>query len=132
MANLETSLTFAAYEDELKDYLGIPLADTSEDVSLEGWWAAAVTYGDLWLDNPFVDSDGLDLPIPLGVIMGVKEWVRLARAWKLSQVSPGVASVKTDNLTLSFGNLGDGSMPVAIFSNAAKPFWRPSRCKIWR
>jgi hypothetical protein len=132
MANLETSLPFATYKDELKDYLEIAIADASEDTSLEGWWNSAVRYGDLWLAQPFVDSLGADLPIPLGVIMGVKEWVRMARAWKRSGVTPGVTQTKTDNLTLSFGNVGDGSMPIAAITNAAKPHWRPSRKKIWR
>lgn len=131
MANLETSLPFATYEDELKDYLGIALTDTSEDVSLEGWWNAAVRYGDLWLANAFVDSGGVDLPIPLGVIMGVKEWVRLTRAWKLSQASPGVASVKTDNLTVSFANLSS-PQALLVIHTASKDLWRPSRCSIWR
>ncbi len=131
MANLETSLPFADYKDQLKNWLKILLADTSEDAFLESWWNSAVRYGDLWLKNPFIDDDGNDLPIPLGDITGVNEWVRMARAWWLAQVSPGVSSVKTDNITISYGGVGDGSMPVATFANAAKPHWRPSRRKIW-
>lgn len=131
MAKLVDALLFATYETDLKAYLGI--TGTSEDTWLSRWWNAACVDGDRYLGEPFTDADGNDLPIPEGVVQGVYEWVRMMRSFYVSAASPGVASVKTGDLSQNFTtNAANGIQPGKQAMAAAIPFWSPYRERGWR
>jgi hypothetical protein len=105
---------------DLRVYLGIKPEDDSEDAVLQPWFESAITKGDLYLENPFTDDLGADLPFPEPVRVGVWEYVKALRERHDSQA--GVVSVKTGQLSETRGLMG---IPGGIAFLAAKKFWWP-------
>lgn len=128
MAYLNDAMTWATEEAALKAYLGI--TDASEDANLQAWLDSATTAGDTFMENPFVDDDDLDIPIPAGVKIGVYEWIRVAREFYLQNNTGGVTSVKTDTLSQSWS--GTGFDPSSAPLDAARPHWWSRNLTKWR
>ncbi len=122
MANIAATMSFATQGDRfaLKDYLGIAPEDTGEDGRLEPWFNSAILTGDLYLENPFTDDLGVDLPFPDTVRVGVWEYVKALRERYDSQA--GLTSVKTGMLAETRGLMG---IAGGIAFLAAKKFWFP-------
>lgn len=114
MADVQTSLPWATIKDDLKTYLGIPLLDTSQDFNLELLWAGVTAYIDTYLNNPFVDDDGVDIPIPDAVKTAAFEMMR--QVLLAFDRAPGLTEVKTGDLTEKYG----GDLDAADFESAAR------------
>ena len=63
-------------DTEVKPFLGIDPADTSIDWFLDILIAAALHAADDYLNNPFEDEDGTELPIPDDVKLGVMFYIQ--------------------------------------------------------
>lgn len=68
MATVAESMVFADHSDALEAAVG-PLHVTG--ALLEAFFEAAKERADHYLNNPFLDDDGNDLPIPNLVVVGI-------------------------------------------------------------
>lgn len=126
MAYVSEVITWATHEADLKEYLEIELADTSEDFWLELWLASATELADQYLENPFKDSEGADIPLPKAVEVGVYE---LVKQWRLHlDKDQALTEAKTAQLTEKYGKI---SAELPEYRGIAVRFWRPWKLKIW-
>lgn len=128
MATAAETYTWATTSEGLKDYLG--LSDTSEDVRLELWLAAACEDCDNYTENDFTDDDGGDITHPRSIRVGIYEWVKHFRSWYNPDRNAGAVEIQTGPLREKFqgGNFGtDGSI---LARAAAFPHWYPSKVHI--
>lgn len=128
MANLQTSVTWAEYADRIRAYVGA--CDVSDDSTLEELLNVAVVWLDAYLENNFVDSDGNDIAIPLGVLNAVWEAVKVLFEAYTSGVAPGVTGVRTRDLSQNWA--GAGFNPDDILYSSVCPRVYPYRVNIWR
>lgn len=126
MAKLREGVTFAVYGADLKTYLGI--TGTAEDALLEPWLLAACSAGDSYMKNAFEGSPDTT-PYPPEVLTGCYEWVRVVRSYYQAGAIDGTGSVKTGDLTESFG--GAGLQTDKAARAAAQKFWYPYACRVW-
>jgi hypothetical protein len=132
MATVRDSITWANFEAELRAYLGITAPE--DETTLQGQLDAATAEADRFLANPFVDSDGLDLPIPDAVKMGLKVWVHTIRQVSgILAPQAGVSSIKVGDNSIGYAASAVTSVdPVKRALEAARPHWQFWRCKVWR
>jgi hypothetical protein len=131
---MAATYTWDATKVELKAYIGI--TDTSEDVQLELYLAAAVDQGDTYCNNPFTDDDDVDVAHPEQVKLGVFEWVRHRRDLGHTGGSGrpiGLTSAKTGDLSEGYAystRIAGGIWSPKIITDAVKGYWRSSRLKM--
>ena len=99
MATLAQTYSWAADEADVKAFLDI--TDTDLDVLLELFYGSAIERGDLYLDNPFEDENGLDVTHPVSIKLGLYEWV--SNMIKARELEPGLLAVKEGDVQLNFG-----------------------------
>lgn len=102
MASAFDTFTFVPpFDDELKAYCGI--VGSAEDARLALLLGIAARSVDLFTCNPWVDSEGADVPIPDDVKAIVYQLVCDIRDdWSKN---PNWTMAKTDNLTESYGGI---------------------------
>lgn len=124
MATVVDTYSWGDQDDRhaLKAYLEIQPEDTTEDSMLEPWYTEALRKADEWLDEPFVDSLGVDVPHPPGIIVGVWEYVKAMRDRYGNR--SGAKSVKTGQLSETYG---DGGYSGAAALKAAMKHWWPHK-----
>ena len=127
MADVHTSLAWDDYDTKLRAYLCV---QTGEDAWLARAWDAACYAADQYLNNAFVDDDEVDETIPLGVVQGCMEWVRLLREEYASGSIVGTGGVKTGDLAVTRPFV-DGQAPIERITMAVKHYWSPHRSKVW-
>jgi hypothetical protein len=138
VANVTDSMTWEASEAALKKFLGLECADTTQDSRLMLYLAAATDAADTYMDNLFQDADGVDLPIPSVVQLGVYEYVRLAGETVGPDGLPvgvlGIATQKTGDLAVGYRSAAiAGSLSAETSDrllNAVKNFWWSNRNNI--
>lgn len=122
MAKVRNTLTWAAFEARLREFLDIP---SGSDNDLQELLDAATRAADRYMNNHFLDSDGGDIdPLPLSVQRGVLEWIKIMTT--TADLVPGAATVKTGDLMQSFvGGPGFDADKAAL--RQAKKYWMPFR-----
>jgi len=128
VANLETSVTWSEYADRLREYVGA--CGVEDDTTLEELLNVAVVWLDAYLENPFVDSDCLDIPIPLGVLNAVWETVKILFDTYANALTPGLTGVRTRDLSQNWG--GAGFKIDTTILETVTPRVYPYRVNIWR
>lgn len=135
--SLVSRLTYAANEDDLRDYIGVA---TGEDFDLELWWNSATECGDLYLGETLFDDlvTGDPLPIPNLVKLGVFEFVRVMRNAKVNNTTGSsgggvgpVKTIKTGDNSITYETTGGATggnrvTPTEEAQQAAKIHW----CKL--
>lgn len=116
MAAVKDTLTWAGSKAELFAVLGMQPNPQSSAV-LELLFNAAVAEADKYMENPFTDDAGADVPLPPFIKLGVYEYCRVLYAYLKAKSAH--KSVKTLQLAEVFR---DGTAPVAAF-DAARGFW---------
>lgn len=120
MATVTTALKWTDVKNELFAYLG-QSPDATAEALLKLLFDAAVAAADNYLENPFVDSDGLDVAQPPTVKLGVYEYVRVLSSFLKGKAH--LKSVKTLQLAETFR---DDKAPDAA-QRAARGFWVESK-----
>ncbi|MCK5444382.1 MAG: hypothetical protein KAI73_02090 [Rhodospirillaceae bacterium] len=127
MAKLNDAVTWALYEARIREVLEVPTG-SAED--LQDLLDTATRAGDRYMNNPFVDDEGVDIATPRGALKGV--WAYMTVLWGADGVgglTPAVAGVKTGDLSESFGVLGGGFSPSKSAMMAGKTHWANFREK---
>lgn len=89
--------------EKLKSFIYMPTSITADDVILELSLEAAKEAADSYLNNPFLDPDDNEEPIPASVEMGVLVYA----AFEADRQSPGIASKRTDRLAETYRATGE-------------------------
>jgi len=99
---------------DVKDYVGV--ADTSEDTFLNNLITAAKQAADLYLNNPFLDSDGEAAAIPELVKLGCLVWI----SREFQRRTPGVTMSRAGELTEKYAS-------EAEIGHDVRRHWQPYR-----
>ena len=132
MATVYDSLDWATWEAEFRAYVGIP---TGSDDRLERLFESGKRAADHYMNNPFVDDDGVDIPIPGEVIEGVFAWSKvILDSSGTTGPASNVKMLKVGDNRVQYGgssstDLTPGQRAVAI---AAAAGWDYHRKDIWR
>lgn len=116
--------------DNLKNYLGIPLGDATEDERLEFWWTPALEDCDNFTGNTFVDADGNDIEHPKSILLGLYEWIKAFRSWWNPRRNAGTTEITTGPLREKFRGGNDGTDGRSLAHDEAKPHWYPSKVDV--
>ncbi len=101
---------------EMKVLLGMDALDTSLDTSLALLIAAGKELADQYLNNPFLDADGDELPIPAAIKLGLVDFIQS----ELDRPPEGAVYVKTGDIAVRYR---DGNE----FSEDTLRHWTPYR-----
>jgi hypothetical protein len=128
--------TWASYEAALRVYVEIP---TGDDQQLEDSLAVAAIAGDTFLNNPFDGSSDLKAALTGDVLLAVKNGVFAFVKTYISTTgptagasTPGLTSVKTGDLSESYGSSSGGLDPAGAAIRSARSAWLPWRVAVWR
>lgn len=131
MAYVKDTLSWTADEADFRLYSGIAAGDANRDRRLEQWFNSALYEADYYMENEFVDADGVDVPHPPEIRTGVYEYVIACDTSKNSGGggSGTVKSKKTGQLqeTYATGVGGRMSVTAEIALRAAAPWWRRNK-----
>lgn len=122
--------TWAATETELKSYLGITAATAEEDARLELWLATAAETCDHYTGNEFVDDEGVDIPHPSGIKVGIFEYVGAVRSWYNPLRNAGAVEVQTGPLREKYRGGNEGTTGAALGAAAGVEYWWPSKVDV--
>lgn len=127
MAKVRQTVTWANFETRLRAFLGIASPEREDD--LQELLDVATRDADRYMNNFFVDSSGADIdPLPLAVTRGLLIYIKTALDVEDSGLMYGVSSVKTGDLSQSFGGARYGGFdPDRAAIEAAKKYWKPFR-----
>jgi hypothetical protein len=127
LAYVKDTLSWATDEADFRLYSGIAADGGSLDRRLEQWFDEATYQADYYMNNPFVDDDGVDIvPQPPGVRTGVYEYVIAANGAFASGSNGALKGVKTGQLAETYATTSSGGIsPLGeIALRAAAPHWK--------
>jgi len=127
MAWVKDTLNWAADTTAFKLYAGITGVDANRDARLAQWYLEATWQADYYMENEFLDDDGVDIsPQPPGVKTGVWEYVIASNNYWDSGADGAKKSVKTGQLaeTYATGSGGAPSPMGEVALRAAAPHWK--------
>lgn len=128
MTTAVDTYTWATTSEGLKDYLG--LNDTSEDVRLELWLAAACEDCDFYTGNDFTDDDGNPITHPRSIRVGIYEWVKHFRSWYNPNRNAGAIEIQTGPLREKYQGGNTGTDGAHLARAAAIGHWWPSKVDV--
>ena len=128
MATAVETYTWLAYQAKLRAYLETP---TGYDAQLELWLAAAAQDCDDLIDNPFLDSEGEDIPHPAKIPFGIYEWIKAVLSYYIG-VPIGRQSVKTGALQEVYAGGASGIQAYSLGRAAAHDLWQAAMLDITR
>ena len=105
-------------EDTVRQRTKLLDADADE---LEAYFDSAKEAADLYLNNPFVDEDDVDIALPARVALGVYHLVQAEYSLSVEGRSDAMTSVKTHMLAVTYASPEDARMAVE------NRFWAPYR-----
>lgn len=122
MATLANTYNWAADQGAVKAYLGI--TDASFDTVLELFYGSSIELGDLYLDNPFTDDDGVDVTHPISIRLGLYEFTNNMLEQRTS-IKPGVGAIKEGDVQITYGfnlirDYFQGALPPPV-----RRYWFP-------
>lgn len=127
-------VTWAAYEQRLRDYLDVP---TGQDDDLEGLLVVATGDADHWMGNPFEDDNGDNTLVGntlKRVVRGVLDFSHsLYYNTGEEGPRPGVSASKTGDLSEGFAASKVTRISAEELAlSQAKVSWAPFRLRKWR
>ena len=124
---VEQAVTWAAFETDLKLFLGV--SGSAEDTNLQLWLGAATATADLYLERTFEYSVDPAAELPRPIVLGCFAFVQYARSQ--ASIDPNLTGVKTAQLQETYANPGGSGMTFRLAGHllAARVHWDPYKLR---